>query len=258
MRFAFVTILAAGAGRVLLFAQSPSFEVASVKPSSPQERNIGMLAYPGGRLRVTNYTLHNLIHEAYRVQDFQIVGGPKWAGEDRYSIDAKPPAGSAVSKISPANPKLPPPEEELLMLQTLLAERFHLTVHEETREGPVFNLMVGSQGAKLGAATDQNAFPVVVYGRTGIAERPDFMQGITASMPLFCKRLSDFLGRPVIDKTGLAGAFDFKFEYVNGIDDDAAGPSLSTAIQQLGLKLMPAKGQILQIVIDHAEKPTEN
>jgi uncharacterized protein (TIGR03435 family) len=77
----------------------------------------------GGRLTITNYTLKMLIHEAYGVQDFQITAGPKWAGEVRYSIIAKPPADSNASKINATNPKVPPPAEELLMLRELLADR---------------------------------------------------------------------------------------------------------------------------------------
>src|SRR5580658_6402001 len=88
-----------------LFGQSspqrPAFEVASVKPISPQDRIIGLFTWPGGRVTATMYTLKQLIQEAYGVQPFQISGGPGWTGEERYDIDAKPPASSESSKSSP-------------------------------------------------------------------------------------------------------------------------------------------------------------
>lgn len=217
-----------------------------------------MFVYPGGRITVTNYTLKMLIHESYGIPEFRILGGPKWAGEDRFSIVAKPPANSKSANVTPANPKLPPPVEELLMVRALLTDRFRLIVHEETKEGPMLVLVVGSQGAKLTAARNKDAFPVVGYGRTGVAERPDFMHGENASMGLFAKRLSVDIERPVLDQTALNGTFDFEFEYARNLSESAEGPSLFGAIQQLGLKLIPKKGPVLHLVIDHAEKPAVN
>src|ERR1700722_4922409 len=98
-----------------LFSQSAAsplaFEVASVKVTTPQERFIELLTYPGGRITVTNYTLEMLMEEAYSMQAFQISGGPRWMGDDRYSIEAKPPASSSASKLTPPYPKWPPNEE---------------------------------------------------------------------------------------------------------------------------------------------------
>jgi uncharacterized protein (TIGR03435 family) len=240
--------------KTVAFAQEPKFDVASVKPSGPQEDVIGMFAYPGGRLTATNYTLRNLIREAFTLEDFQILGGPKWAGEDRYSIVAQPPVGSASSKINPNNPKLPPPEEELSMLRALLAERFHLMAHEEVKDGPVYELVVGSKGPKLTEAADKNDFPVVAHGPTDNPERPTLRRGINASMPLLAADLSRTLKRPVLDKTGLKGTYDFKFDHEVHPD----GSILSNAIEVLGLKLRPARGPIRYLVIDGAEKPDAN
>lgn len=256
-----IGILHVSAGRAQSRGETiltPGFEVASVRLSSQQEHAIGILTYPGGRLKVTNYTLRMLIQAAYGLQDFQIVGGPKWAGDERYSIVAKPPEGSISSKINPANAKLPPPAEELLMLRILLADRFRLGVHEETKEGPVLALVVDNQGPKLTEAKDKGAFPVVAYGRTGIEERPDYMHGINASMGLFAARLARELERPVLDETGLKGAFDFKLEYVKNFSEPTEGPSIFGALRQLGLKLLPTKRPVSHLVIDHAEKPSEN
>ena len=105
---------------------------------------------------------------------------------------------------------------------------------------------------------DPDTFPVVVYGRTGIAERPDFLRGETATMDLFAKRLSDMMRRPVVSQTGLQGAFDFKFEYVQNLSDSAGGPSLTSAVQEIGLRLVSSKAPVRHIVIDRAEKPVAN
>jgi uncharacterized protein (TIGR03435 family) len=240
-------------------AGKPEFEVASVKPASRQDRVIGMFTRPGGRITITLYTLKMLIHEAYGVQAFQISGGQQWTDEDRYDIEAKPPANSPSSKYSPANPKLPPPQEELLMLQSLLADRFKLKVHTETREGPVYELAVGDKGPKLEAAKSADDFPVVAFGRSGRADQPDFMRGENASMQLLAARLALELGRPVLDQTGLKGSFDFEFRYAKDDGPADASPSLFSAIQeQLGLKLVPAKGPVEILVIDSAEKPSAN
>jgi uncharacterized protein (TIGR03435 family) len=237
---------------------APAFDVASVKPSTPQERIIGMFVYPGGRLTVSNYTLRMLIHDAYGVEDYQISGGQKWTGEDRYSIEAKPPASSKSAKVNPANFKLPPEEEELSMLRSLLADRFQLTVHKESTEGAVLALVVDSRGAKLTAAGDKGSFPFVGGGRTDDAERPDYIKGGNVSMARLAARLSQLFHRTVIDQTGLTGTFDFRIDYAASLSDSVDGPSLSTAVQQLGLKLMPAKGPVVHLVIDHAEKPSGN
>ncbi len=243
---------------MIAFAQEPKFEVASVKPSAPEERGIGMLAYPGGRLTVRNYTLRMLVHQAFALEDFQILGGPKWAGEERFSIMAQPPAGSASSKINPNNPKLPPPAEELLMLRALLVERFHLTVHEEVKDGLGYDLVVGSKGSKLNDAKDRNDFPVVAFYTTDNPERPVLRRGINASMPLLATALSETLNRPVLDRTGLKGATSFKFDHKAGPDGTVDGSMISNAIEVLGLKLTPVRAPIRYLMIDSAEKPDAN
>lgn len=239
-----------------VMAQSPKFEVATVKVSVPEERVIGMFVYPGGRMAITNYTLRMLIHDAWQIDDFLIEGGPKWASEERYSITATPPPGSKSSKVNPPNPKLPPIEEERLMLQVLLTERFGLVVHEEEKEAPVLALTVSAQGHKMKPPKDPDTFPVVMYG--GIPERPAFLRAENATAPMIAKRLSDMIGRPVVNRTGLQGSFDFNLLYVENISDTASGPSLSTAVQDLGLKLTSVKAPVRHVVIDKAEKPSAN
>jgi len=245
-----------------LFGQSvarpPAFEVASVKLSTPDERVIGLFTYPGGRITATNYTLEMLMEEAYNVQRFQISGGPRWIGDDRYSIVAKPPASSKSSKAMPPYEKAPPSEEQLLMLQTLLADRFHLQFHREMKEGSVYLLTVSNKELKLKPAKSTDDFPWVGRPGGGGAVSGTGIAGTNASMQLLATRLTGYLRRPVLDQTGLKGAFDFKFEYAADDNQPDVIASIFSSIQGLGLKLEAAKGPVETLAIDHAEKPAEN
>jgi uncharacterized protein (TIGR03435 family) len=243
-----------------LFAQAPAFEVASVKPSTPQTRTLGIYTFPGGRITGENRTLQNLMEEAFSVQDFQIAGGAKWVREDRYDFEAKPPASSKASKLNPLNSKLPPNGEQRQMLQTLLVDRFHLKYHRETKDGPVYLLVKGNNKLQLQDSKDKNEFPWVGNSNGGGAIFGNGIAGINISMPLLATRLSRYLARPVLDQTGLEGSFDFKFEYPLPPDDQHPDviASIITSIQGIGLKLQAAKGPIETIVIDQAEKPSAN
>lgn len=238
----------------LLSAQE--FEVASVKPSTPQERDISMFTYPGGRITVRNFTLKQLIQVSYEVQNFQISGGPAWAGEAGFTMELKPPASSQSSRFSPSNPKNPPPKEELLMLQALLADRFQLKLHRETREGTVFALVSNGKGRKLQPPKSRDARPLVTMGFEADTDgrRLYFIAGLNATMALLAQRLAGLLRRPVDDETGIAGNFDFKFNY----EEDGTDASLVTAMQQIGLKLESKKSSTEFLVIDRAEKPSAN
>jgi uncharacterized protein (TIGR03435 family) len=238
-------------------ANPPAFEVASVKASTPQESVIGLFTYPGGRITATNYTLEMLMEEAYSVQSSQISGGPRWIWDDRFSIEAKPPASSKASKLAPPYPKWPPNEEQRLMLQTLLAERFHLQLHRETKEGPVYLLTVGSKELKLSPAKSADDYPWV--GRPGGgAISGTGMAGTNATMQLLADRLTGYLRRTVLDRTGLKPAFDFRVDLLPDDSQPDVIASIFRSIQELGLKLEAAKGPVPILVIDHAEKLAEN
>lgn len=235
----------------------PAFEVASVKLSTPQENVIGLFTYPGGRITATNYTLEMLMEEAYSVQSSQVSGGPRWITEDRYSVVAKPPQSSASSKSNPPYPKAPPNDEQRSMLQTLLADRFHLQLHRESRDGSIYILSAGNKELKLKPAKSADDYPWVgspagggIAG-TGIA-------GTNATMQLLANRLTGYLRRPVIDRTGLKPAFDFRLELPRDDSQPDVIASIFTSIQGLGLKLESAKGPVETLVIDHVEKPAEN
>lgn len=239
----------------------PAFEVASVKPSTDQDHIVGLFTYPGGRIVATNYTLKMLIQDAYNLQDHQIQGGPHWAGDDRFNIEAKPPASSESSYWVPENFKTPPNPEMRQMLQALLTGRFGLKVHAETRKESVYVLTVAKGGPKL-KPPDTAEQPFVGFGRTGSPDREAVSQLLTgrnATVAMLASRLVDLLGRPVLEQTGLKGNFDFRVEYAAGeTQSEAAEPLLRALQEQLGLKLETQPGSVRVLVIDSAEKPSAN
>jgi uncharacterized protein (TIGR03435 family) len=235
----------------------PAFEVASIRPPDPNRGEVnGFYTYPGGRIVARGCTFQYLVMLAFDVQEFQISGGPGWMKDDRYDIQAKPPESSPVSKSNPATAKSPPSQEQRLMLQSLLIDRFQLRFHHTTKEGSVYLLTRGTKELKLQAPKDKNAFPWA--GGIDGGWFGGGIRGENISMPQLAARLSRFFERPVLDQTGMQGSFDF--EYGTGDENnDADIPAfLIGAMKEIGLKLAPGKGSIDAIVIDHAEKPSEN
>lgn len=255
------------APRWIAFAQvptRPTFEVASIKPNSIGVRTgvrIGCcLVQPGGTVSATAATLKNMMEWAYGVQDYQISGGPTWLDSTRYDIIAK------LEHAVDLHPTMDNRDYFRQMVQGLLADRFKLALRRETKELPIYALVVAKNGAKLRALEKpQNATDTRLHGEKGRLIAEKVTMGLLAQ-----EVLSNVLGRPVIDKTGLAGYYDFKLEWapdegVRGPDGkreiggDPIGPSLFTAIQeQLGLKLESAKGPVEVLVVDQAEKPDAN
>ena len=237
----------------------PAFEVASIKPGDPKEPRFGIMLRPGGRFTTTNATLRQLIGFAYDVRQNQITGGPSWGDADQYNIEAKPDGSFSV----PTGQR----GAELIrqMLQSLLAQRFHLKVHQEIRDEPVYELVLAKGGPKLkDSAGGENESERIGRGTFTATATP---------IALLLKPLSQVLGRSIIDKTGLTGSYDFTLQWTPDsgqyrslggapIPDppaDSDSVSLFTALQeQLGLKLESAKGSVEIIVIDSAEKPSEN
>jgi uncharacterized protein (TIGR03435 family) len=232
-----------------LFAQtSPAFEAASVKPASPDATDFGVDTDPG-LLRVEAQTLRDMVRIAYGVNDSQIAGGPKWASSDRFDITgrANGPAG----------------ERELYaMLQNLLADRFKLAIHRETRTAQGYALVVAKGGIKMqkSESTESNS--------TGGRGRID-AQGY--SMRQFAERLTRVMLAPVEDATETPVKFNFSLIWSpdnpsakspsadRPPSDDSNAPSIFTALQeQLGLKLESRKVTMEVIVIDRAEKPGDN
>ncbi|HEX4138276.1 MAG TPA: M56 and DUF3738 domain-containing protein [Bryobacteraceae bacterium] len=259
---ALIGLMLAGslAPRWIAFAQDarPRFEVASIKPNSSGLKGVCCLVQPGGRLHATSATLKSMIEWAYGVQDYQISGGPTWLDSAGYDILAEPEHAS--------NPNWENRDYFRQMVQGLLAERFSLRLQRETKDLPIYELTIAKNGPKMKAfERPQNAGDTRIHGGKGqlIAEK--------LTMNLLAQEvLSNVLGRPVVDKTGLTAWYDFKLEWtpdegVRGPDGqregagDAAGPSIFSAVQdQLGLKLESTRGPVEILVIERAEKPDAN
>lgn len=227
--------------------QQPSarveFEVVSVKPGDPASRGSSS-GSPPGRLTMRNTTLKNLVMSAYGLNEFQITGGPAWMDSAKFNIDAKLPEGAPQSQMP-------------LMLQTMLADRFNMASHRESRIFRHFALTVANGGPKLrkasagdhgGVVTSQSSNQITGWGRP-ISD----LAGMLISV----------VGAPVVDQTELKGQYDFDIKFAplagasNSADD--ALPDVFTVLQkQLGLKLEAIKGPVEVLVIDRAERPTGN
>jgi uncharacterized protein (TIGR03435 family) len=325
-----VLIIAAFAFAVIpLLSQTtstkPSFEVVSIKPSPP---NLGIRGGGprGDRFTMSGASLKMLLQIAYGRSNsnglpnsqLQVIGGPNWIDSDRYDIQAKADcSGGALSR-----------EQLQLMMQAMLEDRFQLRAHMETRELPIYNLVVAKDGPRIKASADQTPPPISVAGpqpcgpaptgpppfpppapgQPGGAFDPASMPrgammmmmnptGLTMQAPAIpitnlVNLLQQFVGRPVVDKTDLKGLYDVKLQFsregltlpgpgpgapggfgpglgpgpapgsagLGGTSTDSADPipSLFTAIQDLGLRLESSKGLVEVLVVDSAQKPTEN
>jgi len=229
-------------------AQSPAFEVASIKPFQGLPLNVYMNT-SGPRVTISEYGLPGLLMTAYQVEPWQISGGPVWMETDRFNIVANAPGE-----------RTPTQEQIRQMLRTLLADRFQLKVHREKKEGPVYALVVDKKGPKLTPSTSADSTFSTGGGVRGV--RLTFQR---QTMEYLALQLSNSggLGREVLDKTELTGTYDFNLHWAAGNDGnpppDSNEPGLFTAVQeQLGLKLEPRKAPVETLVIDHAEKPSPN
>jgi uncharacterized protein (TIGR03435 family) len=229
---------------------SPSFEVASIRPHNTPVTTVG-ISVSGSRVTVVAYGLLGLLMDAYKLEPYQIIGGPKWMDSDRFDIAAKAEGDGA-----------PAPAQVGQMLQSLLADRFHLQVHRGTRELPLYVLVVGRAGSKM-RASDTDAAPSFSMRSSGGLTDIRVSKG---TMEQLAKQLSSAgAGRPVLDRSGLRGSYDFELRWspdlsaAPNVSEASRTPSLFTAIQeQLGLRLEATKGPVQVLVIDHVEKPSEN
>jgi uncharacterized protein (TIGR03435 family) len=193
-------------------------------------------------------TLEHLVEVALDVQRFQVAGGQDWMYAEGFDIEAKPPAASR-SAASTGGAVLD--DDQRRMLLALLADRFQLQYHRETRPGLVYFLARTNKNLKLRETKNRDVLPWVLGPETGIA-------GGNGSMPLFTRRLSRWLDRPVLDRTGLDGSYDFKFEYDSPDPGRDVAASILVSLQGLGLKLETGKGTVETIVVDRVERPSGN
>ena len=247
LRVAGVSVMAVFSAGALCAASLPFFEVAAIRPfDRAGQMGHGSIAVSGPRVTMTGYTLSALILYAYDMRNYQISGGPAWMASDAWTITAKAEGDAA-----------PETAEIRKMLQGLLADRFGVKFHRETKEVRVYFLEPAKTGPRL---------------TTSIAKRPTMQMGpgrlmmakvTTAQM---ASMFSSVVSRPVLDRTGISGEFDFTLDSsdinmarTQPLDDEQAGPSVFTAVEeQLGLKLEPGKGPIEILVVEQAAKPAEN
>jgi uncharacterized protein (TIGR03435 family) len=235
---------------------NPSFEVSTIKPTKPDEQR-KLLTIRGTEMVVVNFSLNELIKFAYNVQDKQIDGGPDWMATDRWDINAKPDT-----------PGMPNVDQMKSMVKKMLADRFALKFHQDQREMAAYVLTVGKDGPKM-TKGDPDGLPGLFFGPIGTLHVQN------ATMPDFSGLMqSAVLDRPVLDKTGLDGRWNFILKWTPdesqfvgmgvkipppSADDPNAPPPLFTAIQeQLDLKLEAQKTQVPVLAIDHVDHPSPN
>jgi uncharacterized protein (TIGR03435 family) len=227
------------------------FDVASIRPSDPNRPGV---PYRIGPNSFSTYgPLKDLIQQAYDVEDYQVAGGAAWVQTERYDVQAK--AATAAT-----------PYEIRRMVQALLAARFQLKIHRETRAMTGFAMTVDKNGAKL--PPPKAGLPPDAMGV--IQMRGGEMWGRGASMRNLARGLRFELGVPVLDETKIGGNYDFKLRFEEGNDDLAEKPdgppvgrtpaagSIFTALKEVGLRLESGKLPVEVLVIDRAERPSEN
>lgn len=240
----------------------PRFDVASVKPRDSGGPNwMGVRIHPGGRVEISGLSLRNLVGTAFGVGYWQISGGEEWTSNDTYFIEAKPPEGMQAS-IKGLRHTLFGIDDPVLrqMLQALLIDRFQLKVLRETRTGEVYLLKRNEKPLALKPASiPEGASESDPFGSVG------FVSGkwgiFSTTMPQLAKFASDFiLHAPVLDRTGLEGAFDYRQRQPE-LDPEYEGDktaSFKAFLVQAGFKWERSQGPVEMLVIDHAAKPAPN
>jgi uncharacterized protein (TIGR03435 family) len=252
----------------------PVFDVVSVKSN----KSGGMrIMFKADGYSATNVSVKLLIQTAYGIRQDLISGGPGWLESAGYDFEAKVagPDVDALKKLTP--------EQRRSMLQPALADRFKLKVHTETKQLPVYEIVLAKGGSKLKEATAGDTYANGIKGPDGVGRGgmmrfgPGQLTAQAVPMTSLTNMLSQQLHRTVLDKTGLTGKYDLELNWTpdQGADPmfkgpegspqrgdaapDSSGPSIFTALQeQLGLKLQSAKGPVETLVIDHVEMPSEN
>ena len=232
------------------FVLPPGAAVLRMKSDDPKDR---ALKPEGNRFRTIG-GLSDLVVYAYDVHDYQVSGLPKWAqaDDDLYIIDAKA-EGEGVSTS----------DQLREMLRTMLAERFQLTLHRDTKEMAVYDLVVGKNGLKMKEVGPDDTEEKPLPQESTYRARPTSGgKVIQTGIGFFVMSTSFFLDHPIIDKTGLKGRYEYVWDPTDLWDevrkDGKPAPSIFSRVQEYGLKLEPTKGPVEVLVIDHAEKPSEN
>jgi uncharacterized protein (TIGR03435 family) len=264
MRLLVFALLLAGTGpslwsQTLLLPKAntpiPEFQVATIKPNSVPY--IGVYTKPGGRISAGNCTVLCLAMEAFHAQEFGISGLPPWAKSTGFDIEALPPDDSPARRYNPPGINSPKTDDQRLMLQALLRDRFGFRYHVAKIEQPVFFLERSGKRLRLKPPKDPAASPFMSVNMYVGGEGNGEVEGENTTMAYTAFRLSTILGRTVIDQTGLAGAYDFHVDAPDAKDADRTDATLE-GIKTLGLKLKSGKAPIDAIIVDGVSQPTPN
>ncbi len=265
MRTLAALLLLTGISHAQTAPPRPQYEVASIKPNTSNPAFVYLNGPPAVHtFTATNATVQALIIYAYQVNAFQLDGGPAWLRSDRFDISTKPPEGAFTR------------DQYLIMLQALLEDRFKLAVHHTTKEVPVYAIVPAKGGMKIKPASEASlrsqtgsdrpgapppapgSAPVCGTARMGT----NSFEGRSALMTMLLRGLANALGRPVVDQTGFAGALDLRLRIRPAQSGSSGQPPphhlLPPCRNSSDLKLESQKGAADFLVIDHAEKPTEN
>ena len=255
-------VLLAGPGLISIpFALGQSapvrlvYDVASVKRSDPGAPEGEVDPLPGGTgYNALRISVKDMLSVMYRIPHRQILGGPEWLNTEKFDVLARADHSYSIDELH-------------TMFQNLLADRFQLKLHRQSKLGPVYVLTVAPSGLKMvpvDPGTDRHS---------PVTSGPNYeVTGSRVPMNYFCFWLGQNLQndqRPVIDRTGLTGTYDFTLAFRPQLPPDASADELSAETQnlpslfqalkdRLGLELIPTKGPVETLVIDHAEKPSEN
>jgi len=265
-------LLMAAAASAQTGVPAPAFEVASVKRYtphvSPGMRAVARRDPPASQLQVSGTrvsisgNLMRLVGASYELETFRVSQSPEWAESwatsEVYEIEARAP-GDAIPTLVQVRK----------MMQTLLAERFQLKISRRNQAMPVYNLAVGAGGAKIQPSVFTDPARTRDEGSAGAHIR---LRCLNLSMADLVELVRREFDRPLLDKTGLTGGFDFSLDYISqppGMTADAAAamgvsdvePGLPIVVslrEQLGLRIVPAREQVEILVVDHAERPSAN
>jgi bla regulator protein BlaR1 len=247
---------------------APTFETASIKPNNGEPmagfeivgKPFHAITWKADRLMATNFTLHGLVRVAYAIQDDLILGGPDWVNSEGFDIDAK--IGKSAIDEMQRRGRVNGVSGRTLMFQALLSDRFKLKFHRETRELPVYALVIPGNGSKIQMAKPGDTYPNGLKCAGGpcgagviLSPESGKLVGQGVTIATLAKDLADYsVHRAVLDKTGLTDKYDFTLQWT----PEESQPAILTALEeQLGLKLEPQKARVEVLVIDHAEEPSE-
>jgi uncharacterized protein (TIGR03435 family) len=253
------------AATLAIMAQAPrprfdAFEVATIKPTGPEPGGRWIRMQSANRFMAHNHAVRTLIAAAYDLSPQAILGGPAWVDSDRWDIVAKTPGD--------IRPNL---DEQMSMLRQLLGERFKLAFHREPKQLSIYTLSIVKGGSKLKESTTSpdatpEGPPPLIFALSPTSARLAARYTTMAEFASVLQRSP--LDRPVVDRTGLSGRYDFDLEFApddrlwGGTvprPDNSDKPDLFQALQeQLGLRLDATKGPVEALVIDRIERPSEN